>query len=228
MTTAWIATHTALPSIYAPAPARVIAPDGRLLHPGTGRGHVLISDALAAPGIPGRYQVGDTVRTLTRPAGSAHGAIFTDLSGRGPRSLVQEASGDPLDYRPPVSTVAGHSRWSTPSPVTGRSVLICPDPTLEDEVWRVATSQAPVILGPAAPVPGVPLRLVILTDVDRKRFGVAGQSQWRLSWREQPLTPAYQGAAPVLTWGEWAAHSPQGWHSTTTLDLARALAGMPA
>jgi hypothetical protein len=211
----WVASHTGLPSIYSSDPVRV-ACGGRVLADGSGP--VLLSDALAAPGVPTVYQVGSETVTLTR---RDDGHMLTDARGRGRVSLAwlgddsdewdpRIAMFDPSGVRSPVS------RWSlrpsTPTGTLQARTLAGQTQAMRDLVG--ADHRGPVI---AVHSPGecqipdcdIPLvRLVVISSAQSQRSGridVAART-WSLPYRGvDPSESRLSGACPVVTWGEWEA-----------------------
>ena len=220
---AWTATHSGLPSIYSDAPVRVTCGD-RVLADGSSP--VLLSDALAAPGVPTTYTIGGTLRTLTRAPGPAWGGLLTTATGRGVPGLIMANNEDSTEWKSTISRFSSRSRrWSLEeNPVTGAAVMVLTDPTVESHVWEVVRSRSVLVLGPAAPTAGVPMRCVTVDSVGRKRIGADGTLSFEIQWTE--ASPS-SGAAPVVTWGEWQEYD-HGWKNRTVLDLARLIAGMPA
>lgn len=199
--TAWVAAHTGLPSIYSDTAVRVSCGD-RVLADGSGP--VLLSDALAAPGVPTTYTVGSETVTLTRASGAAWGGLVTDAKGRGVPCLIMSNNEDPSDWKSTVSRFSSRSRrWSLEdNPVTGAALMVLTDPTLESVVWDVVRRRSVLVIGPAAQTVGVPMRCVTVDSVGRKRIGADGTLSFEIHWTE---ALGVSGAAPVVTWGEWRA-----------------------
>lgn len=222
----WVATHTGLPSIYSDTAVRVTV-GNRVLADGTKP--VLLSDALAAPGVPTQYVVGSDTVTMTRRADGAQYALLTRLSGRGITGLWYRDLGDPESWDSDVVRYpGGGARWSEHTPLrTGSGRFILWDPTQIPVVWDLFRWKEPLIVAAAAPVPGAsPLRVVTVDRASRQRLTPDGATTWDVSWTESPLSQ-HTGAAEVVTWGEWQAFD-HGWKSRTMLDLARLIAGMPS
>ena len=219
---AWVASHTGLPSIYSSTPVRVSVGD-RVLADGSAP--VLLSDALAEPGVPTTYTVGSASYTLTRAVGSRSGGVLTDATGRGVAGLVAVDNDDPVDWKSTITRFSPRSwRWSlTDEPVSGQSQVTLVDPSLESEVWATLRRHSVLVVGPARPTPGVPMRCVTVDSVSRKRLGVAGMLSFDVSWTE---AEGASGSAPVVTWSEWASLG-QGWQAKSAVQLAHDIAGMP-
>lgn len=234
---AWVAAHTGLPSIYSDTAVRVTCGD-RVLADGSGP--VLLSDALAEPGVETVYTVGGVEYRLSR---RDDGHMLTDARGRGRVSLAwlgddedewdpRIAMFDPSGVRSPVS------RWSLrPSTPTGKLQA----QTLADQTQAMrdlvsADHRGPVIAihsprecqVPDCDIP--PVRLVVLGASQSQRSArvdVAARS-WSLPYRAvDPRETRSSGAAPVVNWSEYAALG-QGWQHYSMLDLCRVVAGMPS
>lgn len=221
---AWVAKHTGLPSIYSDVPVRVETVGGRVLADGTAP--VLVSDALAEPGVPTTYTIGGTLRTLTRATGPAWGGLLTTATGRGVQGLIMANNEDATEWKSTISRFSSRSRrWSLEdNPVTGAALMVLADPTLESHVWDVVRRRSVLVVGPAAPTAGVPMRCVTVNSVGRKRIGADGTLSFEIQWTE---ALGVSGTAPVVTWGEYAALG-QGWQHYSALDLCRMIAGMPS
>lgn len=220
---AWVASHTGLPSIYSSSAVRVSCGD-RVLADGSGP--VLVSDALAEPGVETVYTVGSATYGLTRAVGSASGGLVTDASGRGVPGLVAVDNGDPVSWKSSITRFSPRSwRWSAvDDPASGTSQVTLVDPSREADMWDVLQRHSVLVVGPARPTPGVPVRCVTVDSVSRKRLGVEGLLSFEVSWTE---AVGASGAAPVVTWGEWRGYD-GGWRSRTSAELAHLIAGMPS
>lgn len=221
----WTATHTGLPSFDVTGPCTVTS-GGRVVAR-VGDERKLFSDAGAAPG-PNVYSDGETSVTVDRVVGAPWNAIFTDSNGRGVLGLIYENNNDPVNWKSEVSqfslTVA---RWPIKkAPQAGTGVLFLSDPSREDDVWRICKRGSRAFLGPAQPVPGVPMRSIVINDVGRTRIGAAGELRFEIAWSEFAAATAPSGLAPVVTWGEYAAAS-SGWTGESYVDLCRRVGGMP-
>jgi hypothetical protein len=231
-----VASHTGLPSIYSDVPVRVSV-GGRVLADGSGP--VLLSDALAAPGVATTYTVGSETVALTR---RDDGHMLTDARGRGRVSLAwlgddsdewdpRIAMFDPSGVRSPVS------RWSlrpsTPTGTLQARTLAGQTQAMRDLVG--ADHRGPVIAVhsprecqvPDCDIPPVRLVVVGASQSQRSaRVDVAARS-WSLPYRSaDPRETKMPGAAPVVTWGEYAGLG-EGWQHLSALDLCRLVAGMP-
>lgn len=222
ITAGWTAAHTGLPSFDVTGPCTVTS-GGRVVSV-VGDERRLFSDAGAAPG-PNVYRDGETSVTVDRVVGVAWDAIFTDSRGRGIPGLIYENNNDPVSWKPNVDQFNRRiARWDLEiPPETGAGNLFLTDPSLEADVWRICKLGVHMFLGPAQPVPGVPMRSIVISDVGRSRIGVAGEIRFEIAWSE--FIPASY-SAPVVTWGEYAAHS-DGWTHESYLDLCRRIGGMP-
>lgn len=223
---AWVATHTGLPSICSDVPVRVTCGD-RVLADGTTP--VLLSDALAEPGVPTTYTAGGQTMTLTRKADGPQYALLTHLSGRGVHGLWYRDLGDPESWDSNVVRYpGGGARWSEHTPMrTGSGRFILWDPTQINQVWDLLRLKAPLVVGAAAPVSGAsPLRVVTVDRVGRSRLTPDGATIWDVTWVEHPKVRVLS-AAPVVTWGEYQALG-EGWQTYSMLDLCRVVAGMPS
>lgn len=179
---------------------------------------MLLSDALAEPGVPTVYKVGSATYTLTR---RDDGHMLTDARGRGRVSLAwlgaDEDEWDPrLSMFDPSGVRSPVSRWSLrPSTPTGTLQAR----TLADQTQAMrdlvgADHRGPVIAihsprecqVPECDIP--PVRLVVLGEAQSQRSArvdVAARS-WSLPYRAvDPRETKMSGAAPVVTWGEWEA-----------------------
>lgn len=242
-TICWVSTNLGLPSIYSDAPVRVTCGD-RVLADGSAP--VLLSDALAEPGVATTYTVGSETVTLTR---RDDGHMLTDARGRGRVSLAwlgddedewdpRIAMFDPSGVRSPVS------RWSlrpsTPTGTLQARTLAGQTQAMRDLVG--ADHRGPVIAihstrecqVPDCDIPPVRLVVVGASQSQRSaRVDVAARS-WSLPYRAvDPRETKMSGTAPVVTWGEWDAYgkahpSTPGWQHYSALDLAQVIAGMPA
>lgn len=232
----WIATHTGLPCLYSDTPARVTS-GGRVLW--EGKGPTLLADALAAPGEPTTYRVGSTSVTLTR---GDLGHALTDQIGRGRTPLDWLGDdGDDWDPRLALMGVGARrtpvARWAL-SPASPTGVL--------DARTRgsMSTEAMRALLGARGPLVALhsqascktvdcdiaPVRAVYVTGASSVRSGrlTPSERNWRLPYQAvDPTEVDLMGAAPVVTWGEWAGLGP-GWQNLSAVEVARAVSGMPA
>ena len=227
--TGWIASHTGLPSFRVVNDGTTVVRlerDGVSLKRILAGETVIVSDAGAVPGLAHTYTVGDQTLVLTREAGASWDAVFTDHRGRGLPGLIYENNEDPVNWKSDVNQFNRRiARWPLESPPdSGTGMLVLIDPALEAEVWRVCKQRAPVMIGPARPVPGGPMRTVIITDVGRTRIGADGELRFEVAWSEHEATNG--GLAPVVTWAEYAAAS-DGWTHESYEDLCQRIGGMP-
>lgn len=223
--TAWAATHTGLPSFHVVTTELVRVTCGDRLVAVLEAGEHLFSDPLAAPG-SSTYEVGGVGYAVSRVAGAAHEAIFTDEAGRGVAGLLHVNNSDPVSYKPSLSQFNRRVvRWAIDDPpMSGTSVLVLLDAALESGVWRVLRRHARVIVSPAVVTAGVPLRRVVVTGVSRSRVSGDGVLRFEVAWSEAD-GPA--PVAPVVTWGEWAGLG-TGWQDLSPVEVAQAVAGMPS
>lgn len=224
--TAWVAASTGLPSICSSGAVRVTC-GNRVLADGSAP--VLLSDALAEPGAPTTYKVGDASYTLTRRADGARYAILTRLNGRGIPGVWYLDTGDPQKWTSDrVVYPSGGVRWGDNTPLrTGAGRFIAWDPTQIPTMWDLLQAKEPLVVAASAQVPGAsPIRVIAVDDVGPQRIAPWGATQWDVSWTELPLS-RYSGAAPVTVWGEWDAYD-HSWQARTVLELARLIAGMPS
>ncbi|RTE47728.1 hypothetical protein [Actinobaculum sp. 352] len=223
--TGWTGEHTGLPSLRVVGPCTVTTagrtvvtvPAGQTRH---------VSDPLAVPGA-NTYTDGATVTVIDRQTGRPWEAILTDATGRGLHGLILANNQDPISWASEVVQTGRHvARWPlTRPPATGTSVIVLTDPTAEPELIRICQTHTPVIIGPAVPTVGVPIRHVVITSITRSRLGPAGTIQVEIAWTQ--IDPSSkQSAAPVVTWGEYAAAT-DGWTTESYEDLCRRIGGMP-
>jgi len=219
----WTATHTGLPSLRIVGPRTVYS--GSRVVDVVGDETAIVSDPLAAPGV-NEYTDGETTITVSRTVGIPWHAIFTNSAGRGVEGLLYVNNSDPVGYSPDVTQFNRRvARWSIePPPRTGTGVLVLTDPSLEDDVWATCRAREHVVIAPAKETPGVPLRSVIITGISRSRISASGVLQFELSWSE--FEPA-SSAAPVVTWGEYAAASDGVFTDESYEEICQRVAGMP-
>jgi hypothetical protein len=227
MVKAWIAAHTGLPSFYTDAPVRVMCGDRVIAR---GSAQALVSDPLAEPGVPTTYQVGDESVTLTRPLGTPGTAILTDDTGRGVSGLIYVDTGDQENYSPEVTQFNPFvTRWSTTDPAyTGSGTFTLKDPSKRGQVEALLRRHRVLIVGPAAPSPGMGLRRVIVTQVQRTRYAGGARVRFEVSWSEARLSDREACGVPVVTWGEYAAASDGVFTGESYLQICQRIAGMPA
>ena len=238
---AWVAAHTGLPSFYASGDERIETEDGRVLRvPGRGAPEML-SDALAAPGVPTVYRVGSGQVTLRR-ADSGH--LLTDAAGR-QMVRVQWVGYDEDTTDPRASLIEVSGRRSPVVRYSLRPASI--EGTLTVRTRADATAMLRELVGARGPIvavhsPGAceipdcdipPVRVVTVTRAESQRLGRvdAAVREWDLACREMPADElASSGSAPVVTWGEWMAYraSSGDLADHSELELARLIAGMPS
>ena len=239
--TTWVATSTGLPSIYSDTPVRVVAADGRLLADGTTP--VLLSDALAAPGVPATYTVGSSTVTLTR---RDDGHMLTDLAGRGRVQLAWLGDDeDEYDLR-----VAFHETSARRSPVVRYAlrpaaprgtlkVRTMADATLALRSLVEARGYMVAVHSPAAcdiaDCDVEPVRVVVFSGASSARSARVDHAvrEWDLPYRgvdARELTRLRSGCAPVVTWGEWMEYRASSGDRAdySYVELASLIAGMPS
>lgn len=224
---AWIAAHTGMPSFYTDSALRISCGD-RVIADGTSP--VVVSDPLAEPGVPTVYTVGDETVTLTRRAGSAGTAVLTDDGGRGLDGLIYVDTGDQENYAPDVTQFNPFvTRWSMTNPAyTGSGTFTLKDLSKRGQVDALLRRHRVVIAGPASPSPGMGLRRVIVTQVQRSRYAAGTRMRFEVSWSEARLGAREACGVPVVTWGEYADASNGKLTGESYLQICRRIAGMPA
>lgn len=238
---AWVATHTGLPSFFVPGDERIETEGGRVLRvPGRGD-PVMLSDALAAPGVPTVYRVGSSQVALRR-ADSGH--LLTDTAGRQTLS-VQWVGNDEDSMDPRASPIEVSGRRSPIVRYSLRPASI--EGTLMVRTRADATVMLRELVGARGPIvavhsPGAceipdcdipPVRVVTVTRAESQRLGRvdAAVREWDLAYREMPADElASSGSAPVVTWGEWQAYREGSGDRAdySYVELASLIAGMPS
>lgn len=232
----WTAAHTGLPCLYSDAPARVTS-GGRVLW--DGRGPTLIADALAVPGEPTEYRVGAITVTLTR---RDDGHALTDGHGRG-RVPLAWLGEDPDDWDPRLTMMSTSSRrtpigrWAISAAAVSGTLDARTRGATATEAMRMLTGARGPLVAIHSPaecktvdcdIP--PIRALYLAGGSSSRTPRLSVSERRWSLPYQGIDPSevdFVGAAPVVTWGEWAGHG-DGWQNASAIDVARSIAGMPA
>lgn len=232
--TAWTASHTGLPSIYSDQDKTLTAPDGRILHQQGAGAPFMVSDALAAPGVEGAYTLGSTVVRVSRASsGDRRVGIVAGRDGRSVPGALLVNNEDPTSWKSGVERhETGAVRWPLhPQPVSGESLLLVLDPTLEDKIEQVLRSHAVLYVGPASPTPGVPVRPVVVESVERKRLRL-GRLAFTVAWTvaDGPARATLTGGVPVVTWGDWEQYRDDSGDLAdhSELELAQLIAGMPS
>lgn len=227
----WIATHTGLPSFSVDAGIRVTT-SGRTLWPGN---HASVfSDALAAPGVPTTYQVGDKTVTLTRRTIPGGGMLLTGTDGRPIDGLTAWNNQDPISWKSSASIIDDRlTRWSMHTHLHDGKTRCTLPAIAEADAWRILKARSHIIIAPGDATPGVPARLVTITSVTRERLGADGTIALTVQWTEagpRDVERLGGGAVAVVTWGDW-----QSWSDRTgnrqdqsEVTLARLIAGMPS
>ena len=228
----WIATHTGLPSLRVTEPGPIYA-GSRLLARAPDEG-AIISDPLAPLGSPVEYRQGDHAVTLMRPDDGQH--MVTDPTGR--RAVRIALLGD--DATDPDTGLSLFTPdTGGPSIPSWRCGVLDTTGTLEARTAGLDTAtmlelvraRCPIIQlhSPrACQIPDCdipPVRVILAQSARHARDGVVSRArrEWSIPWTEYR---GETGAAPVVTWGEYEAHS-QGWTEESYEDLCRRIAGMP-
>lgn len=222
----WVAAHTGLPSLHVNGVDSVAIGDGRSLAEGLGGRETVVSDPFAPPGMPVVYMAGGDSVTLTREIPDGVVDVVSDRTGRPVPGVCWSNEDDPEAW--PSSVVRfgkSAARWAIEDPpITGSATFDLEDHQIEPLLRSVLRTHGVVLLAPGVPTPGVPgLRVVTIDKVSRTRATWSGQLQVSVDWTEASAS----GAAPVVTWGEWAGLG-RGWEHVSVLDLAREIAGMPS
>ena len=228
----WIAAHTGMPSLRVTVPGPVYAGDRLLVNPS--RLPALISDPLAPPGVPTVYRQGEHQVTLVRPDTGFH--MVTDRDGRTPVRIALLGD-DATDQGTGVSFFDPDT--GGPSIPSWRYGILDSTGTLEARtagadtrvMLELVRAKCPIIQLhspracqiPECDIP--PVRVILAQSARYARDGVVSRArrEWSIPWTEYR---GETGAAPVVTWGEYEAHS-QGWTEDSYEDLCRRIAGMP-
>lgn len=222
--TAWVATHTGLPSLRVSGPGAVRAGDRVVAT--LGAGAHLLSDPLAPAGVETIYTLDASTATLTRRAAGRRRAIVTDARGRGTELAELADTGDSTDWDPGATRFpSGAVRYSMHErPIAGSTVLRTMSPAAHRAVLEVVRRRRPLILATGAPVDGLdPVRYVLVRDVASTLLGGGAMQVVTIRWESLPV-PSRGLAAPVVTWGEAKA---LGWQHLSAVGYAQAIAGMP-
>ncbi len=230
----WVAAHTGLPCIYSSEDVTVTADSGRVLHRKGGGAPFMVADALAAPGVTTRYMVGSVAHELTRATSNAGDLLLTGLNGRGVVGLRAQPVKDIHSWSSDAKIMPnGYVRKPlTIQPRAGKTIALAFTAGVVEEAWELLQDRQPVVVGTGAPVPGVGIRVVQVKAVDVDWLASTGLHRVNFTWSEVvraqlDASRAFSGAAPVLTWGEWASAG-NSWKNTTYEQLAHEIAGMPA
>ena len=233
MITGWIAAHTGLPSLRVVADsAKVqVLRDGELWFTVAAGEVRLVSDAAAPLGTPVVYTAGGETVTLTRADTGRH--MVTDIRGRNQAS-VRAVGNDDTEIPSGVSFFdqGRHvARWPLARQYETGEMIVRTDAVDTAVLRELARVKSPVfsLHSPSAceiedcDIPLV--RQVVFTKAGNKRTGRVDRAvrEWVLAWRE---SDGLDGAAPVVTWGEYAAAS-SGWTGESYVDLCRRVGGMP-
>ena len=229
----WIATHTGLPSlrVVAESVKVQVLRDGELLFTVQAGETRLVSDAAAPLGTPVTYTAGGETVTLTRADTGRH--MVTDIRGRN-QARVRAVGNDDTEIPSGVSFFdPGRSvvRWPLARQYETGELVVRTD--LEDTaaLAELAHAKSPVFSmhSPSAcEIPDCdipPVRQIVLTSARNQRTGRIDRAvrEWVLAWRE---SDGLDGAAPVVTWGEYAAAS-DGWTNESYMEICRRVGGMP-
>ena len=228
----WIAAHTGLPSLKLVDLGPVYAGDRLLVNPS--RLPALVSDPLAPLGVPVEYRQGDNRVTLTRPDGGRH--MVTDPTGRHAVriGLLGDDATDPdtgLSLFTPDTGGPSIPSWSLGVPDTTGTLEARTAGVDTRVMLDLVRAKRPIVhlhSPRACQIPDCdipPVRVILAQSARYVRDGVVSQArrEWSIPWTE------YRGetaASPVVTWGEYEAHS-QGWTEDSYEDLCRRIAGMP-
>ena len=229
----WIADHTGLPSLSISADDT----DVQVLRGGepwftvkAGEAR-LVSDAAAPLGTPVTYTAGADTVILTRPDTGGH--LITDAQGRN-WARVRTVGNDDTEVPSGVSFFdqgRSFAWWPLARQFDTGEMVVRTDPADTTVLRELARVKSPVfsLHSPSAceiedcDIPLV--RQVVFTKAGNKRTGRVDRAvrEWVLAWRE---SDGLDGAAPVVTWGEYAAAS-SGWTGESYVDLCRRVGGMP-
>ncbi|KRC37530.1 hypothetical protein [Oerskovia sp. Root22] len=222
--TAWVATHTGLPSLQVSGPGVVRAGDRVVAALGTGT-H-LLSDPLAPIGVPVVYTLGASTATLTRAPLPGRWGSVTDARGRGVASASWQNDGDPEGWDAQATRFpSGAVRWPlVDRPVSGSVRLRVYDPADRPALLALVRRRSPLILCTRGPVAGVdPVRHILVNRISDSRLTPAGLRDITVQFESLPVRSSGL-VAPVVTWGEAAA---LGWRNLSAIGYAQAIAGMP-
>lgn len=219
----WTALHTGLPSFMVEGPVTVTR-DGAILAVLDAGVH-LFSDPMAGPGTH-LYAAGGEQLSVERVGGRGGRAIVTDMTGRGVADMIYIETGDPEDFDSGVQRFdADTTRWPLKAPASeGSGTFTLLEPERRWEVQQLLRVHSPLIIGPAQPEPGMRMRRVIVNSMHDYRYALGRRVRFDVSWSEDRGVDGL--LAPVITWGEYAAHS-NGWTHESYEDLCRRIAGMP-
>ena len=236
--TVWTATHTGLPSFHVVTDTPRDVMCGARLVARLAPGEHLFSDALADPGSPTVYRVGQAQVTVARASVGSH--AVTDMHGRRAvrvRQLGEDA--DSLDPRVSLFEPSGRPdpvpRWGlSASSLSGVLPLKVEGGAQVAAMQALVSLRSPLIVihDPTVcetvecDIPGC--RLVAVSGVvTSSRDSVTSMPRRLFSVPYRRLaSSALVPPAPVVTWGEWAELG-TGWRTKSAVQVARDLAGMP-
>ena len=231
---AWIATHTGLPSFYVPKSSNsvTLTANGGILARVSAGEELMASYPLAPLGTPVVYSDGTDGVTLTRPD-DGH-MLLTDKSSRHV-ARVGIVGDDEVSLASGVSVFdsgLGAVSWTASRQrVTGTlDYITTGDDTLAlGYLSQVKDSLIALHSPRACKVPGCDIPLVLTLVVrgnvkaNRTSRKDVQSREWSIPWRE---TPSASALVPVVTWGEYEAHS-DGWTNESYFQLCKRIGGMP-
>ena len=233
MITGWIATHTGLPSLLVvaeTAKVQVLRDGERWFTVAAGEAR-LVSDAAAPLGTPVTYTADGETVTLTRAGSGKH--LITDVNGRN-QARVRAVGNDDTEIPSGVSFFdqgRSFARWPLARQFETGEMVVRTDSEDTHALAKLAHAKSPVfsLHSPSAcEIEGCdipPVRQVVITSANHQRTGRVDRAvrEWVLAWRE---SDGLDGAAPVVTWGEYAAAS-DGWTNESYAEICRRIGGMP-
>ena len=229
----WIADHTGLPSLSISADDT----DVQVLRGGepwftvkAGEAR-LVSDAAAPLGTPVTYTAGADAVILTRPDTGGH--LITDAQGRN-RARVRTVGNDDTEVPSGVSFFdqgRSFAQWPLARQFETGEMVVRTDPADTTVLRELARVKSPVFSLHSLSACeiedcDIPLvRQVVFTRAGNQRTGRVDRAvrEWVLAWRE---SDGLDGAAPVVTWGEYADVS-DGWTNESYAEICRRIGGMP-
>lgn len=220
----WIAKHTGLPSFYSPTPARVVAPDGRVLADGTLP--VMVSDTLAIPGIESIYKVDGQEVRLTRTGGTSGTQVVTDMRGRGVPGLYAQPAGT-VDWQSDVR-ISKHGRavyQARQKPRESEIRVLTYEEDQAKALWELLRASEHIIVGTGSPVAGLDRLRPVVVKAAKSDLFPDGITKFTIRYVE--FSPSVSAGAPIVTWGEWAAYDGGVWSARTVEALLQMIAGMP-
>ena len=229
----WIAAHTGLPSLRVVAESTKVQVlrDGELWFTVAAGETRLVSDAAAPLGAPVVYAAGVETLTFTRADTGRH--LITDAQGRN-QARVRAVGSDDTEIPSGVSFFdqgRSFAQWPLARQYETGEMIVRTDAVDTAVLRELAHTKSPVfsLHSPSAceiedcDIPAV--RQIVLTSANNQRTGRVDRAvrEWVLAWRE---SDGLDGAAPVVSWGEYSAAS-SGWTGESYVDLCRRVGGMP-